>query len=211
MNLPNGVTTRIVLIRHGEPSAAARGKCYGKLDVGLSENGGTQIEATADLTAKIEFAAVYSSPRVRAVESAKILARRQNLSIEICEDFAEIDFGDFEGLEYAEVERRFPTLYRQWMDAPTTVEFPNGESFAAMRGRVLRGFERLKQRHAGAAFAVVSHGGVNRIVLADVLKIGNADIFRLEQSYAAANMIDFYDDFPVVRAMNLTTENFLWL
>lgn len=208
MNLPEGVTNRIVLIRHGEPEASAKGRCYGKLDVGLSANGRRQIEQTARFLERFKLWAVYSSPRIRATESAKIIAEKNNLITETREDFAEIDFGDFEGLEYAEVERRFPETYRKWMNQPTTVEFPNGESFARMQTRVLHATNELKLRHAGETFAVVSHGGASRIVLANVLGMRNADIFRLAQDYAAANVIDFYGEFPVVKLMNLTAEVF---
>jgi len=208
MNLPEGVTNRIVLIRHGEPEASARGRCYGKLDVNLSANGRRQIELTARLLERFKIAAVYSSPRIRATESAKIIAEKFGLTVEMREDFAEIDFGDFEGLEYVEVERRFPEIYNQWMNQPTSVEFPNGESFSRMQARVLSATNELKLRHANETFAVVSHGGANRIVLANALEMRNADIFRLGQDYAAANAVDFYGEFPVVKLMNLTAENF---
>jgi alpha-ribazole phosphatase len=207
MNLPVGVTKRIILIRHGEPEASARGRCYGKLDVGLSVDGRRQIERTAELLEQFEIAAIYSSPRVRATESAKILAEKYSLNVETRGDFAEIDFGDFEGLEYEEVERKFPEIYKQWMEAPTMVEFPNGESFDRMQVRVLRAVNELKLRHARETFAVVSHGGANRIVLANALGMQNADIFRLGQDYAAANVLDFYGEFPVVKLMNLAPEN----
>lgn len=208
MNLPEGVTNRVILIRHGEPETSAKGRCYGKLDVGLSVNGRRQIERTTRLLERFTLAAVYSSPRVRATESAKIIAEKNNLIIETREDFAEIDFGDFEGLEYQTVERRFPEIYRQWMNEPTTVEFPNGESFARMQTRVLCAANELKLRHVNKTFAVVSHGGANRIVLAHALGMRNADIFRLAQDFAAANAIDFYGEFPVVKMLNLTAENF---
>lgn len=202
MNLPNGVTNRIILVRHGEPVESAKGRCYGKLDVCLSENGQQQIRQTSTFLERFELAAIYSSPRTRAAESAKIIAQQQKIFVEICADFAEIDFGDFEGLEYEEVERRFPDVYQRWMDAPTTVVFPGGESFALMQNRVLQAFDKLRLRHMGEAFAVVSHGGANRIVLANVLSIADKNIFRLAQDYACANVIDFYDDFPVVQIMN---------
>lgn len=209
MNLPNGVTNRIVFVRHGEPVAEAKGRCYGKLDVGLSENGARQIEQTAEWLGQFDLAAVYSSPRSRALESAKIIARNCSLFVQPNENLAEINFGDFEGLSYEDVERRFPEIYQQWMHTPTTVEFPNGESFAQMQIRVTKEIQELRFRHEGEAFAVVSHGGVNRIALAYFLKIEDENIFRLEQSYAAANVIDFYNDFPVVRVMNWTAET-LW-
>ncbi len=202
MNLSNGVTSRIVLVRHGEPEESARGLCYGKLDVGLSERGKLQIEQTVGFLEKFEIDAIYASPRIRAAESAKILAQKCGLFVETNENFAEINFGDFEGLAYEEVERRFPAIYRKWMNSPTEVEFPNGESFAQMQRRVLKEVEELRFLHEGETLAIVSHGGVNRIILAHFLAIANEHIFRLAQNYAAANVIDFYGEFPVVRIIN---------
>jgi alpha-ribazole phosphatase len=207
MKLQTGATTRIILIRHGEPSATAQGLCYGKSDVELSPRGQQQAFETADFLSDFEVAAIYSSPRRRSLETARILAEKQNLFVEIQPRFAEIDFGDFENVSYAEVERRFPEIYRQWMRAPTEIKFPNGESFAEMRHRVLLAINELMPRHVGETFAVVSHGGVNRIILANALKMADKDIFRLAQDYAAINVIDFYKDFPVVKILNLTAEN----
>jgi alpha-ribazole phosphatase len=206
MNLPNGVTNRIIFVRHGEPVAEAKGRCYGKLDVGLSETGAGQIKQTAQWLAQFDIAAVYASPRSRALESAKIIARNCNLFVQPNENLAEINFGDFEGLTYEQAERLAPAVYQKWMHSPTKVEFPNGESFAQMQVRVTKEIEELRLRHEGETFALVSHGGVNRIALAHFLHIENENIFRLEQSYAAANVIDFYDNFPVVRVMNWTAE-----
>jgi broad specificity phosphatase PhoE len=95
MNLPEGVTNRIVLVRHGEPTETARGRCYGRLDVGLSERGRRQIEKACEFLRRFEFAAVYASPRVRARESAMIIAEESGLFYETKDAFAEIDLGDF--------------------------------------------------------------------------------------------------------------------
>jgi len=202
MNLPEGVTNRIVLVRHGEPTETARGRCYGRLDVGLSENGRRQIERACEFLRRFEFSAIYASPRIRARESAMIIAAQSKLFYETKDAFAEIDFGDFEGLTYEEVEQRFPESYAKWMTTPTQVEFPNGESFARMQKRVLRAANNLRAEHAGETVAVVAHGGVNRIILAHFLRIGDADIFRLEQNYAGISVIDFYGEFPLVKIMN---------
>lgn len=202
MNLPEGVTIRIVLVRHGEPAETARGRCYGRLDVGLSENGRRQIENAREFLRKFEFSAVYASPRIRARESALIIAEQSDLCCETINDFAEINFGDFEGLAYEEVERRFPESYRIWMETPTKVEFPNGESFAGMKRRVLRAITNLRAARAGETIAVVAHGGVNRIILAHFLRMRDEDIFRLEQNYASVSVIDFYGEFPLVKVMN---------
>lgn len=200
--LPDGVTQRIVLIRHGEPVEQIRGYCYGKLDVGLSEIGREQIKQSAKFVKKFDLSAIYASPRSRASETASIIAESCKTFYSVHESFCEIDFGDFEGLSYAEIEKNFPTEFKIWMETPTEANFPNGESFAQMQTRVLQGFNDLRTKHSGEQIAIVSHGGVNRIILAHCLNVANKDIFRLEQNYACVNVIDYYNDFPVVRVMN---------
>lgn len=202
MTLPAGVSNRIIFVRHGEPEDAAKGMCYGKLDVGLSENGKLQIERTARWLENFAPSVIYSSPRVRATESARIFAQKLDVVIEKENRFAEMDFGDFEGLTYDDVKTRYPALYECWMTRPTEVEFPNGESFSVMLRRVWQAIDELKTRHSNQTIAIFSHGGVNRIALARVLNLPTENLFRLEQNYGCANVIDFYQDFPVARIIN---------
>lgn len=202
MTLPNGVTGRIILVRHGAPIAAAKGVVYGKLDVGLSEDGKAQIAETVRWLKKIDLSAIYASPRIRAAESAKLAAAQFGLHVAVENRFAEIDFGDFEGASYDDVKNRFPEIYDLWMTRPTEVEFPNGESFSAMRRRVLKAIKELTMRHTNQTAAVFSHGGVNRIVLAEALSLPTENLFRLDQNYGCANVIDFYGDYPLVRLVN---------
>ncbi len=77
-----------------------------------------------------------------------------------------------------------------------------------MQSRVLRATNEWRLRDAGETAAIVSHGGANRIILANALRMRNADIFRLAQDYAAWNVIDFYGEFPVVKAINLRAGDF---
>jgi alpha-ribazole phosphatase len=189
--------TRIWLIRHGEP-AAMRGRCYGKLDAGLSDAGRAQMRATAECLKSESFDAIYASTRLRTVESARILGVACQEDAGLCE----IDFGDFEGLTYDEIAERYPELYRQWMESPTEVQFPNGESFATMRQRVLGAFHEIRAKHEGRTVAIVTHGGVIRIVLAWALGIPHVNLFRIAQDYAAMNLITIIDDVPIVKALN---------
>ena len=194
---------RLWLIRHGEPVAEARARCYGSLDFGLSEAGRGQIERVADYVRSEPISAVYTSPRSRAREGATILAATVSSPVlEVAEDLREMDFGDFEGLTYDEIAARKPDLYRLWMENPTEVVFPNGESYPEMRKRVLRAFDAIERKHAGQTVAFVTHGGVNRILLANVLQMPDDCIFRLAQEYAAINLIEFMRGSPVVRLLN---------
>jgi len=118
------------------------------------------------------------------------------------EELAEIDFGDFEGLLYDEIAARYPEAYRQWMEKPTEVRFPNGECFLEMRERVMSAFRSLLARHEGQTVALVSHGGVNRIIIAWALQMPDYCLFRLAQSYAAASLLEFVEGVPRLQLLN---------
>jgi alpha-ribazole phosphatase len=194
--------TRVWLIRHGEPAEEARQRCYGSLDVGLSEKGRSQMQEVARYLKSEPLTSIYSSPRSRALEGARILGAARSHPVEVIDGFREIGFGDFEGLTYDEIAARYSGLYRKWMEEPTEVAFPNGESFDEMRRRVLNAFEAIRCKHEGETIAIVSHGGVNRIVLADALQMPDKCLFRLAQNYAAVNLLTFMDGFPVVQILN---------
>jgi len=195
--------TRFWLLRHGEPAAEARQRCYGSLDVGLSDAGRRQMARVAGHLRHQPIAVIYSSPRSRAIESARILAGESGRPIEIVPAFREIDFGEFEGLTYDEIAARHPETYRRWMEAPTEVRFPGGECFRDMRARVLDAFAAIRRRREGETIAIVSHGGVNRILLAWALEMPDRCLFRLAQDHAAANLLELVEGAPMVRAMNL--------
>jgi alpha-ribazole phosphatase/probable phosphoglycerate mutase len=196
------MTTALWLIRHPEPEASAEGRCYGSLDWSLSETGLRQAHAIADALAPEPLAAIYTSPRRRCVQAAEIVARGRSCPLEPSEAFRELDFGEFEGRRYDEIAALYPELYRQWMEKPTEVQFPGGEDFAAMRRRVLDAAAGLRARHAGETVAVVTHGGVNRIILAEALGLDAAHIFRIGQRHAALNLIRYFGDTAVVELVN---------
>jgi len=56
--------------------------------------------------------------------------------------------------------------------------------------------------HRERTIAVVAHGGVNRVILCGVLGIPLENVFRIEQDFAAVNVVEFYEDYPVVRLLN---------
>jgi alpha-ribazole phosphatase len=195
-------TTRLLLIRHASPREEARGRCYGTLDIGLSARGQRQAQLLARTLDRVGLAAIYTSPRLRARETAAPLAGVHGLKPIPDEALREIDFGDFEGKRYDEIAQNHPELYRQWMETPTLVQFPGGESYAGLRRRALQALDAIRARHTGEAAAVVSHGGILRAMLAHCLAMPDEAIFRLDQSYGALSIIDWIDSVPIVRLVN---------
>lgn len=194
--------TRLILVRHAEPEANARGRCYGTLDVRLSETGRRRALELGEQLAAADASAVFASPRIRAVETAELVAQARGLHVSVRGDLRELHFGSLEGRRYDEIAVAMPELYQRWMAAPTTVEFPGGESFADLRARAVAAVASIRARHRHATSIVVTHGGVIRAVVADVLELPPEAIFRFAVGYASATVIDWFEETPVVRVMN---------
>jgi broad specificity phosphatase PhoE len=71
-----------------------------------------------------------------------------------------------------------------------------------MRLRVLRAFEAIRKSNEGRTAAIVTHGGVIRILLAWALEMPDRNLFRLAQDYAAMNLLTWVDGAPIVQSMN---------
>jgi alpha-ribazole phosphatase len=194
--------TVLWLLRHPEPEASARGRCYGSLDVALSPDGIRQARSVADALAEKTFAAIYTSPRQRCTQAAEILAAGRTCRVETVAALRELDFGELEGRTYDEIAAMYPDLYQQWMERPTEIHFPGGESFAEMHVRVIEATRDLRLRHTGQSIALVTHGGVIRITLADALGMKSANIFRIGQRYGAINEIRYVGETAIVELVN---------
>ena len=95
--VPRRTLMRLVLVRHAEAEESARGRCYGSLDVGLSARGRSQCATLADGLASEHVASVVSSPRIRALETARAIAERHGLGVRVDPAQQERDFGELEG------------------------------------------------------------------------------------------------------------------
>jgi alpha-ribazole phosphatase len=194
--------TRLVLVRHEQPDDSSLGRCYGRLDVPLSAEGRRRSEELGAALGSMAPAAVYSSPLRRSLDTAAAVAAPCGLVPVADERLREIDFGELEGRTYDEVRAERPELYRAWMETPTQVRFPGGESFAGLRARVLAAAAEIRREHAETTVAAVAHGGVVRVVLADALGLADEAIFRIGQSHGGVSVVDWIDGEPVVRLVN---------
>ena len=125
---------------------------------GLSDEGRAQIRAVADWLAPLaeRVDAVVASPVRRTLESAEILAEALGHPVEVEPGFAEMEFGVWDGLTFAEVAEKYPDELDAWLGS-LDVAPEGGESFRAVQERVLDGLARLLEAHAGKTVVVVSH------------------------------------------------------
>ena len=114
----------------------------------------------------------------------------------------ERNFGLWEGMSFEEIKEKYPEEFNDWAGNPLEFSPVNGESTLEVRDRVVDAFEKIVHAHPGERVAIVAHGGVNRIILCHILGIPMENIFRVEQDFAALNIIEFWDRYPVVKLMN---------
>lgn len=193
---------RLVLVRHAETEESARGRCYGSLDVGLSFSGRAQSQDLGHRLGELDVAVVVASPRRRAVETASVVAERHGIAVRLDPRLAELDFGELEGRTYDEIAASLPDLYEAWMTRPTEVRFPGGECYSELEERALACVSSLLGEFDGRTVVAVTHGGIVRAVLRDVLGMPRELVFRISVAPGSLSIVEWLDGQPVVRCVN---------
>jgi broad specificity phosphatase PhoE len=227
------MVTRLYLIRHGETQGADTKRYKGHIDVPLSENGIKQVERLAEYiyqntehraqntehrtqntehrtqntehrTQSTELKAIYCSDLSRAIKSAEIIAEPHSIKPVVFKDLRERNFGIWEGMTFDEIKEKYPEEFNAWANNPLKFSPMQGESTIEVKERALKVFSEIIEKHKEQCIAMVAHGGINRIILCHLLGIPLENIFRIEQDFAAVNIIEFYDEYPTVKLINFT-------
>jgi broad specificity phosphatase PhoE len=152
------VTTRLLLVRHGESTWNVAGRWQGQADPPLSELGERQAMAAAAAVADPPDA-IWTSDLARALRTAELLAQPHGLVVRADARLRERDVGVWSGLTRAEIEERWPG----WIAARRSPEGFEGDE--ALAGRALDALRDVAAAAApGATCFVVTHGGVIRAV-----------------------------------------------
>ena len=155
----------VYLIRHGRPDFPLGARpCLGRTDLPLGALGRMQACRTAQWMQSRPVEAVYASPLRRAVETARFFSPE----IRTLPDLREIDCGDWDGLDFSEIQRRWPALYRA-RGADPSLPMPHGETAAEVRSRAERALRQILSETSGDVL-VAAHSFVIRSLL------GNLDL-----------------------------------
>ncbi len=157
--LPNGVSTRLLLLRHGESTWNADGRWQGQADPPLSPLGEQQAAEAATRVDSVD--AVWASDLVRARRTAEIVAGGQGaggraVGVRLDPRLRERDAGDWQGRTRLEIEEHWPG-YLESGRRP-----PGYESDDALLARALAAIDEIGAAHRGESVLVVVHGGIVR-------------------------------------------------
>jgi probable phosphoglycerate mutase len=157
------VSSRLLLLRHGQSTWNAEGRWQGWSDPPLTDLGRSQAAEAAERLEGLGLSGVVASDLDRARATAGILACALGLEpVVIDEDLREYNVGDWEGLTRPEIETGWPDQLVAWREG-RLLATPGGETRSAFLARVGRGLARAaRSRALGDAAVVVTHGGAIR-------------------------------------------------
>ncbi|MFT2093318.1 histidine phosphatase family protein [Acidiphilium multivorum] len=166
----------LLLARHGRTAWTGEGRYQGRSDLPLSPEGWADAAGLAAALSDEPLVSIYTSPLLRARQTAGcIAARRRGVAVIVDDRLAEIAFGDWEGRTQAEIRAATPEALRRWKRDPGGMRFPGGETLAEARARLHGFFADLPEQ--GGAVLAVTHAGMIRLACLDAEGRGD-DGFR---------------------------------
>lgn len=188
----------VLLVRHMETRWNEEARYIGRTDLDLSPVGRRYADLLAASLSGRAPGRIISSSRRRAVKTAQALAEPHKIEVVSCAALDEVDFGDWEGLTYTEAAEVFPGLLDDWMANPAAVRIPNGEPWTDFERRVRAAWGRLTEA-ATDHLTIVTHGGVIKVILGQVLGLGPADYWRIHQDKGAVNWLKYNEEWQAVK------------
>lgn len=185
-------TTHIELLRHGLPEGD---NCFrGRSDFDITSLGLEQMRSATDWISEIDI--VITSHLKRCREFASIYSQLQNITMIEMPNFAEIDFGDWDGkpkqLIWDIDQQRLSQFWKDpWKHTP-----PNGESLECFERRIFNQWTELLQKYRGKRILLVTHSGVMKQILRFTLELpkNSSYLQRISLPYASRVSLSVYHD-----------------
>ena len=176
------MTTRIDVLRHGEPEGGRRYRGHG-VDDPLTETGWQQMWHAVPEVAPWSY--ILSSPLQRCLTFSRALSEKHNIEYGVDERLKEIGFGDWEGKTPDEIIAADPMALDHFYADPVNNRPAGAESLQGFSERVWQAYETIHEARGGEHILIVAHAGVARAIAANILGMSLDDVYsRLRITYA---------------------------
>ncbi len=199
---------RIYLVRHGETSSTNKGRICGNSDVPLTDEGIYQTQIVASWFKDQEVSSIFASPLQRTCEMAEEISEVILLPTYYKHSgLLEKKEGDWEGKTYWEIRDSNPKLWERWSEDPIHISAPNGESVSDFVARCGRAFKDIIMNYeTGNDVVLVTHAGVIKGIIMNVLGIPVENFFRIDIPLASISRLDHSENFTTLKYLGLTLE-----
>ncbi|MER7699709.1 MULTISPECIES: histidine phosphatase family protein [unclassified Streptomyces] len=201
------MTSRLLLVRHGETEWHAENRYAGVTDVALTPRGVSQAAGLASWAARNGVDAVVSSPLARARRTAAPAAAALGLAVDVREGLREVDFGWGEGRTAEEMAEEDPEAVRRFRQDADSGAFPGSEPVARAAARATADLRELAHRHQGGRVLVVAHNTLLRIALCELLglPLGHYRLIFPRLDNGAVTEIEIRGERTALRSLNVPT------
>ena len=158
----------LIFVRHGESTANVERIVSNRDSMhALTERGVQQAEELVRSLSSIKFSRIYSSPILRARQTAEIVGRSLGVDLEIADGLKEYDCGELEGKGDEQTWIDHYKVVSAWLDDQDfDVRSPGGESFHDIERRFVPLIDELRGRHDDSeTILLVGHGGTYRAMM----------------------------------------------
>lgn len=194
---------KIYLIRHGETDSNKGHRFQGRMNLPLNAKGMQQVAGLVEHLQKLPVDAIYCSSMLRACMTAAPVAMSKNIAYHPLELLQEVSFGDWEGLEYGEINRRWPKEMEAFLTRPGEWIPPHGESFHDVEKRCQEAFDYIFAREGHEKnIAIVSHGGIIRVQLCMLLGIPLNNLWKLSVHNVSISTLNDWQGNMVAEVIN---------
>ena len=162
-----------------------------RTDPGLSVEGFEQSRQTGVALAGRPLDAIYSSPLLRARQTATAVAEPHGLEGQIVDDLVEADVGDWEGLNWDEIQRLNPEAYQLFLDDASINPYLGGENITVAYERSMPAIEKLLAANLGRMIAVAAHNVVNRTCVAQLIGMPLLKYRSIPQDNCGINLLRY--------------------
>ena len=187
----------LFLLRHGRTRLA--GRFVGATDIDLSSDGVQQILEFRKTVRLDVFDKIYCSPMLRCRQTAELLGFGS--SIHMDDTLKEIDFGRWEGMSYAEIEKQDSDVVADWIADPEGFCFPGGECLKHFLKR-LESFKLRLQNDATNRALVITHGGIIRHLVCSYLDLPYRTSLVFQVREGLLTTLECFGDKGVLTGLN---------
>lgn len=196
--------TNVYLVRHGQTEWNKKMTFRGRADIPLNEVGRREARAISETLKNKNIDAIYTSPLRRSVETAQPSARFFHLEIVAVQGLIDINYGDWEGLTFHEVQKRYSDEYAKWEKTPHLIRFPHGESLDEARERSFHAFNNIVKENLGKSLLIIPHRVINKVLLCALLGLSNSHFWEIKQDTGCINLIEYSNEKYILSLMNDT-------
>ena len=196
--------TSVYLVRHGQTAWNKEEVFRGRTDLPLNDEGLREAELAGGYFKGLEMDAIYSSPLLRAWQTAQKIARDHPLNVQALDGLIDMSFGGWEGRSLKEVKEKDERGYRQWREEPHLFKPPDGETLDEVRFRAMAALEAVIHKHFEKTLVLVSHRVINKVLICSILGLDNTHFWQIRQDTTAINLIQHRNGKYVLSLMNET-------